>query len=54
MKYGKMNYRNSKVSVEVGFLYYEVPVTAIMQGRDKTDTPHSMGKSEVKRSLHKP
>jgi len=49
-----MNYRNSKVSVEVGFLYYRVPVTATMQGRDKMDTPHSMGKIEVKLSQHTP
>jgi hypothetical protein len=54
MKYGKTNYKNPKVSVEVGFLYYKVPVTATMQGQDKMDTPHSMGKSEVKLSLHTP
>jgi hypothetical protein len=54
MKYGKMKYRNSKVSVDVGFLYYKVPVTVVMQGRDKMDTPHSIGKIVVKLSLHAP
>jgi hypothetical protein len=54
MKYSKMNYKNSEVSVEVGFLYYKVPVTATVQGRDKIDTPHSMGKSEIKLSPHTP
>jgi len=40
--------------LEVGFLYYIVPVTATMQGRDKMDIPHSTGKCEVKLSLHMP
>jgi hypothetical protein len=49
-----MNYSNAKVSVDVGFLYYKVPVTATMKGRDKMDTPHSIGEIEVKLSLHAP
>jgi hypothetical protein len=31
--------------VDGGFLYYKVPVTAVVQGRDEMDALHSMGKA---------